>query len=107
MKVTRDIHEFYRTTGIIVLRPRLRELGFLTNDVTGTFRPCEMDDIRDFCAQNPAFHVVTYLGLGLYINRYEIRGNQFKLAEGNANPNYMLDARPFIHFALPGFAIDS
>lgn len=101
MKVTTDYREFFDRTGIILFPVRLRELGILTNDVSGTFFSEDVDELLDFCSSNPRFHVVTYLGEGFYLNRYDVRGFLFKLAEGESDPSYVLDARPFIRSVFP------
>lgn len=101
MKVTHDHHEFYRTTGMIIMLPRVKQLGLITDDVGATFWPNEMDDVLDFCAKNPQFHIVTYLGEGIFVNRYDERGLMFQLAEGDADPEYMLNILHFYEWILP------
>lgn len=90
MRITYDFQEFFRTTGLVIDLVRVRRLGLETKDVFASFRSEEMDDVLDFCASHPEFHVVSYLGEGIYINRYDARGFIFQLAEGDADPTYVL-----------------
>jgi hypothetical protein len=93
MKVTTDFSEFFDTVGLIIDQRRLRALGLQIENVTGTISPHEIEDVLDFCAQNPQYHVVSMIGEGIFLNRYDPRGDRFQLCDGDNDPNYMADRR--------------
>lgn len=93
MRVTYSYAEFSKVVKIIIDPVRLKSLGLEIDDVMGSIWPSEMDDVLDFCAKNPGFHIVSCMGEGIFFNRYDARGKSFKLAEGDNDPNYMADRR--------------
>lgn len=104
MRVTQNAYEFYEETGMITDPDRVSELGLFTDDICAAFEPEAVDALLKFCSENPNFHIVTALeDATLYVNRFEENGCLYKLAEGNADPNYMLDARPVIQNILSAF----
>lgn len=92
MNVTCNYHSFCRQVGMIFHVPDLKQLGLQTENIGGAFRGDDVDDLLDFCAQNPQFHVVTSLGKGMYVNRYHSKGLSFFLANGDRSPDLMLNA---------------
>lgn len=91
MHVTHDYLEFKEKTGIIFDRRRLRKLGLYTDDSIASFYNEEVYELFDFCATNPEYHIVTILAPSIYVNRYDRRSDMFQLADGDKDPNYMLD----------------
>lgn len=92
MRVTRDYQEFMNKTGMVMGFIRVRRLGFNADTIAGSFRPDSMEEVLDFCAQSSQFHIVSYLGEGVFINRYDEKGGLFFLANGDRDPNFMLDS---------------
>lgn len=93
MRITTSYSEFVRDVKIIFDPMRLKSLGLELGEAMGSFWPSEMEDVLDFCAQNPEFHIVSSMGEGIFINRYDTRGKLFNLAEGDSDPDYMADRR--------------
>lgn len=93
MRITTDYHEFFRTTKTIFNWYRLRELGLILESPVGNLWPSQVQEALDLCAYNPALHVVSHMGNGIFINRYDKRGKLFSLAEGDSDPHYILDTR--------------
>lgn len=103
MRIAKDHHEFFLNTQMIRCQDRLRDLGIEVSDILGSIWPSEIDRVIAFCERNPAFHIVSYFGNSTYINRYDEGGGLFFLAEGDNDPNYMLDTSAFVSAFLPAF----
>ncbi len=101
MKLTYDLHEFSRKVKTISDYERLVELGFTTQTLSGIFFPSDIPALLAFCEENPEFHITSGLGEGIIVNRLDPRGKSFKLAEGNNDPDYALDASDVIKRVLP------
>lgn len=91
MRVTYDCDEFDRQTGMICDPEKVRSLGLYTKDVIASFYKSDVQDLLDFCAENPKYHIVTILTPSIYVNRYDDRASMFHLANGDQDPNYMLN----------------
>lgn len=94
MKITQDHGEFIRRAGWISDYERLEELGFKDCPLAGTFHKDEVHQLLEFCAKNPEYHVISYVGK-IIVNRYDPNGNVFKLCDGDDDPDYALDMSYF------------
>lgn len=92
MRVCFDYFEFLNVAGVILDRDRVQELGFENNDSCASFYEHNVQKIIDFCKTNPQYHIVTSAGPDILYNRYDSRGDMFQLADGDPDPNYMLDS---------------
>lgn len=91
MRVTCDCDEFEKQTGMIFEPEKVVNIGLYTKDLTATFYKSEVRDLLDFCAENPKYHIVTILTPSIYVNRYDERARVFYLADGDQDPDYMLN----------------
>lgn len=94
MRITTDWFEFAGEVGMIWDSFRLRDLGIIcSTSLVGAIIPAEIDDVIHFCEHDRAFHIVTFCLSGFVWNRHHPDGNSFMLAEGNPDPNFVLDFR--------------
>ncbi len=94
MRITTEWDEFAGEVKMIWDSFRLRDLGIIcSTNFVGTIIPAEIDDVIHFCEQNRAFHIVSFCHSGFVWNRYCADGDSFMLAEGNPDPNFVLDLR--------------
>lgn len=92
MRLTFDNSEFIRRVRWISDHERLERLGFTTCSPMGSFFPSAAQQLLDFCAEHPEYHVVSYLGDGIFVNHYDPNAGVYKLADGDKDPNYKLNA---------------
>lgn len=103
MKLTYDHHEFSQRVREISDYDKLTELGFTTQTLSGIFFPSDANSLLRFCAENPEYHLTSSLGNCIIVNRYEPQGKTFKLAEGDRDPEYALDASSVVKGVLSMF----
>ena len=91
LEVTNDIGPFYRRIGLLCTYPQLEWLGFYLDNSEGMFTLSQSRMLLEFCRDNPEYHVVTCTHPGRLENRYVPGKNVYLLAEGDKNPNLVLD----------------
>lgn len=94
MRIVTSYIEFFREVKIVQNWWRLRDMGLVCRtSLLGTFIPSETDGLKSFCEYNSKFHIVSF-GTNFFAwNRYHPDGDSFYLAEGNSDPNLLLDWR--------------
>ena len=90
-EVIADINEFYTRVHTISNDEELRFLGFNVDSVVGTFHEEDLADLKQFCKDNPEFHIVTQTHPGRHVNRLIEKSDHYTLADGDANPNLILN----------------
>lgn len=94
MRIVTSFFEFETEVKTIIDGYRLRDMGLVSQfSMNGKFYPCEVDELKDFCEHHPKFHIVSYGRNWVMWNRYHPEGYLYRLAEGNPDPNFMLDYR--------------
>ena len=93
---------FYDRTGIIVDYQEIEWLGFNLDNFVGMFGQEDLAALLKFCEENPEYHIVSNTELGRSINKYVPDRKIYQLANGDKNPNLVLNwsldpMRPLIH----------
>jgi hypothetical protein len=89
LEVTDDFDAFEERTGLLSSW-ELARLGFQMNDLSGMFWECSTGILLEFCKNNSQYHIVS-ASCGRFENRYVPGKNVYMLAEGDRNPNLVLD----------------
>ena len=80
-----NIVNFYRRIGIMLNHDEaLARLGFKLDNVSGAFGSSWIDDLLEFCTQNPQYHIVTMTVPGRLENRYGVERVPLTYATGIA-----------------------
>ena len=92
MKVL-DLFEFSRRVA------KLADLDFCGLDIKpchplGRFLPNRLEELVEYCRANPQYHIVSYLGDFLYVNRYIDNAHFYFLAEGDDDRHLVGVNRP-------------
>lgn len=94
MRVLTKFMEFEEEVKMFEDYWRLRDMGLTSaTSLNGIFTRSEADELRDFCGENPQFHIVSFCPKSFAFNRFHPDGYAFYLAEGNPDPNLLLDWR--------------
>ena len=93
---------FYQRTGIVYDYQEIEWLGFALDNFVGIFTVKELPSLLKFCEENSEYHVVTCTDPGRHINRYVPDHKTYRLANGDKNPNLVLNwlldpMRPLVH----------
>lgn len=92
LHVTKNFNQFYADVQIIYDSYRLLDMGILCcYSIIGGFGRRELDKVLRFCRAYPSYHVVTDCRGYITWNRYHPDGDSFFIAEGNDDPDYVLD----------------
>jgi len=86
MKIILDCNEFMDTAGIVRGDIKVKALGLTPCCVTGTFCREHKDQILEYCAENPDFHVISFHYNG-YFNRFVEQSTCYGLGQGDSNPS--------------------
>ena len=84
-EVTDDYSAFYTRTGMLGYLS-LELLGFRISNYGGIVPSEQVEEAREFCVQNPDYHILTMTGDGYYENRYVPSHRVYFLGNGDANP---------------------
>ena len=90
LEITDDCDLFYERTGILRRPSQLQALGIPSDDIGTAFWEKSTGMLLEFCVENPRYHVVS-ASSGRFENRYVPGRNIYMLAEGDRNPNFVLD----------------
>ena len=93
-EITDDFSTFFDRVGMLRYYKELESLGFFLDNFTGIFHEKQVNQILGFCEKNGAYHIVTQTRPGRYENRYVPGCRTYFLADGDKNPNLVLN--PFI-----------
>ena len=85
-----DVNEFYDRVKIVFPHTELAPLGLQADSYSGLFFDSSVEQLVEFCAHNPTYHIVTGLDEGRSINRYIPGPHIYSLAVGDRNPCLML-----------------
>jgi hypothetical protein len=85
-----DVHEFYARVKIVHPHTELEPLGLQPDSISGMFFDSSVEQLVEFCARNPTYHIVTSLGEGRNINKFVPGQRVYSLAQGDKNPCLML-----------------
>ncbi len=78
--------EFRRRVAVLV-DYEFEEVDIIPDSMIGTFDNHRLDELQDFCAKNPDYHIVSNVNVGLYFNKALPDAQAFYLAEGDTNPD--------------------
>ena len=107
IEVTDDYQSFLKRTGTLTYYKDLEDMGFQMFNVCGFFMVTQTSELLQFCEDNPNYHILTMTRPGYYENRYVPDQMVYHLANGEKNPNLVLNL--FLHknpelFLEEGFA---
>ena len=91
IEVTDDYNAYYLRTGAILYYKKLEWLGFKLDNFSGLFHDQYVAELLTFCKEHPSYHIVTMTMSGYYENRYVPDKRVYHLAEGDKNPNLVLN----------------
>ena len=91
LEITNESSAFYRRIGLLCTYQQLQPLGFNHNEIIAVFDESQTGILLDFCSENPDCHIVTYTQPGRMENRFVPNKNLYMLANGDQNPNLVLD----------------
>ena len=63
------------------------DVDIVPDSITGVFDNHRLDELIEFCAKNPDYHIVSSVNVGLYFNKVVPHAQEFFLAEGDSNPD--------------------
>ncbi len=86
-----DIHQYFRRVGMISDFRELAWLGFDMGIYLSIFPQHLAAQLLTFCRENPEYHVVTSVDPGRWVNKYVPDCRCYKLANGDKNPNLVLN----------------
>ena len=86
-----DIHQYFRRVGMISDFRELAWLGFDMGIYLSIFSQHLTAQLLTFCRENPEYHVVTSVDPGRWVNKYVPDCRCYKLANGDKNPNLVLN----------------
>ena len=82
---------FHRRTGLIGDYREIEWLGFELSNYVGIFMEEDLPELLEFCEANPEYHIVTCTDPGRNVNRYIPGKKIYHLADGDKNPNLVLN----------------
>ena len=89
LDITVDDAGFYEKTGVLY-PSQLQELGFEGDHLYCAFRQSDVKMLLELCDKDPRYHIISGK-CGRFENRYVPDRNIYMLAEGDKNPNLVLD----------------
>jgi len=95
-----DCIEFYERAGIIADDRELVWLGFELDIFLFAFRPEHVPQLLDFCREHPEYHIASFVGPERLANKFVPDRNLYMLANGDRNPNLVLDTAANLKRAL-------
>ena len=93
-ELTDDFNSFFDRVGLLHCYKDIEPLGFYLDNFTGIFNEKRLKELSAFCENNFAYHIVTQTHPGRYENRYVPDCGCYFLADGDKNPNLVLN--PFL-----------
>ena len=97
--IIEDTLEFSRRVGIIRWAKDIEPLlDFEVGTTAALFGPGKVKTLKEFCAKNPDYHIVSVVGDYIYRNKYVEGCEVYMLANGDANSN-LLD-HPYYNSSL-------
>lgn len=93
--------DFERRVGVLNWYEDVEALGFTTDCFTGAFYHRDIPMLKNFCFDNPQFHIVTFFSITHSVNRIDHSGKAFFLANGEKDPSLELNLPQEVrdHFA--------
>ena len=91
LEITNDSSSFYRKIGLLKTYRQLKPLGLAINEIIAMFDESQTGMLQDFCEENPDCHIVTFTQPGRLENRFVPNNNLYMLADGDQNPDLVLD----------------
>ena len=89
-EITDDWNEFRKRTGMMLNPSQFAALPFRPDNVCGAFGESQARQLLEFCGEHPEFHIISSTS-GVFENRYVPHQNLYMLAEGDSNPNLVLN----------------
>ena len=86
-----DICEFYRRVGLVASYLDLEWLGLQPNLCSDFFWSEDLPHLQQFCRENPEYHIVSSSSPGRLENRYVPGAQTYSIANGDRNPNLVLN----------------
>ena len=68
-----------------------RDLPIVSESVFGEFSHCRVLEVVEFRRRFPEYHIVSYLGSGIYVNGYLNNAIMYLIGEGDSDPNLAHD----------------
>lgn len=104
MRILTNLGEFDREVGMIWDYYLLVDLGLpCGTSLVGDFYHEALPELLNLCEFQREFHIVTFTGGGLILNFCDHSGVKYKLADGNADPEIILDYRHEIDWVAMDF----
>ena len=104
-ELTDDYKAFMERIGILRDHGELNPIGFYPDNFTGIFWEKHLDRLINFCEKNIAYHIVTQTHPGRYENRFVPGCRTYFLADGDKNPNLVLNS--FLRTNAELFSVDA
>jgi len=101
-ELTDDYSAFFDRVGMLRYYKDLEPLGFYLDNFTGIFYEKQAKQLLNFCERNNAYHIVTQTHPGRYENRCVPGCRTYFLADGDKNPNLVLN--PFLKKSVELFS---
>lgn len=81
-----DYIEFSQEIGLIFDWYQLLHLGIPTQFFDCTYARDELTMLRSFCNDHPEFHIISVVGVGVYVNHMRAEALMYKIGTGNNDP---------------------
>ncbi len=90
-EITNDASAFYSRIGLLKTYRQLRPLGLEISEIIAVFDQSQIGMLQEFCTENPDHHIVTLTRPERLENRFVPNNNLYMLANGDSNPDLVLD----------------
>ncbi len=94
------VMEFWERTAILI-DYEFEDVDIVPSTLYG-FQPYRLEELIEFCAKNPDYHIISIVNGFLYFNKVMENASEYRLGQGDSNPDLVCLEK----YRLPQF-IDS
>ena len=87
-----NISEFFKRVGLICDYQEFEWLGLQRGISLTSFPPHLVEQLLNLCAQDPTYHIVSGTAPGRLVNKYVPNALSYQPANGDKNPDLVLNA---------------
>ncbi len=86
MIIVPKLLEFRQRTAVLV-DYEFEDVSIEPDSMIGTFETSRLEELKQFCQENPNYHIISELNFCLYFNKVLPNAQQFYLGQGDENPD--------------------
>ncbi len=80
------LKEFRKRTSVL-LDYEFEDVSIVPDSLIGAFKAHRLEELKQFCKENPDYHIVSEVKYCLYFNKVIPHAQQFYLGKGDQNPD--------------------